>query len=823
MIPSLHGNRTHLNVNISYHYQKVNGLNTRLLQQLDGRLLVAGGKSRFLHVWCLDTHSLMRVIELPTKVHVVKQLQFLPESFDGGSGQVVGVLSQDGIMRFMNIFSCRLDFDIGTLEDRILNVDISPTGRHIVAIVESGCINLYCVSALTAERNKPPPPLVKMATQKPRVRSYTKSQAQGMGRSKTIKTEEPRLPMDVASIKDTEAEVSGLPEGLDMNRLKAILKGYGEYPAKYRMFIWRSVLRLPENHAAFSSLVDKGTHMAWSKVHQDYPIKSRKLLRVLQRTLSALAHWSVVFGETNYLPVLAFPFIKLFQNNQLVCFEIIATVLINWCQHWFEFFPNPPINILSVVENLLAHHDKALLQHFVKHGITTQVYAWPMMETLFSEIVTRDEWLKLWDNIFTNHPSFMMYVVAAYLICSRQPLINCVELSDFEYFFHHRNPVDITAVIKCAYELQNTTPNEINPVKAIEDFRPLTRGQYPVFNKYPKFIVDYQAQEREQIRQDEMDYLHQREVANEIKEQTELRKKKEEGWYHQQELLQEAEEERRRNLMTEEQKLADQRLRLQAMKRELCMREMQVLDATRMRFMEHQGNQRETQLRRLDDELTRKSFLREQETQSAVADVEIKSMELEIQKERLHQELAKESSTVEFKEKLYQDSHRRQTDLAERVSRKTWHSNQLDHQQDSTNAQWRLALADQRKTDLEYQNEVKHRQRLDDIDRKLHQLQISTLQTKSTNEEEAIWDTIEELKREKDLIWEMLIKQKEREGNADVIQPVIQIQSDNSPQQTNDEFSLDRGRLVFPEREKELLQHVRELRAKIASDKSHRP
>ena len=49
------------------------------------------------------------------------------------------------------------------------------------------------------------------------------------------------------------------------------------------MFIWRSLLQLPENHAAFCSLVDKGTHSAYVRLHEHYPIKSRKLLRVLQR------------------------------------------------------------------------------------------------------------------------------------------------------------------------------------------------------------------------------------------------------------------------------------------------------------------------------------------------------------------------------------------------------------------------------------------------------------------------------------------------------------------------------------------------------------
>jgi len=49
------------------------------------------------------------------------------------------------------------------------------------------------------------------------------------------------------------------------------------------MFVWRSLLQLPENHLAFSSLIDKGTHSAFVNIQKEYPIKSRKLLRVLQR------------------------------------------------------------------------------------------------------------------------------------------------------------------------------------------------------------------------------------------------------------------------------------------------------------------------------------------------------------------------------------------------------------------------------------------------------------------------------------------------------------------------------------------------------------
>lgn len=70
-----------------------------------------------------------------------------------------------------------------------------------------------------------------------------------------------------------------------------------------------------------------------------------------------------------------------------------------------------------------------------------------------------------------------------------------------QYFFHHRNNLDINTVIKRAYHLMETTPPDIHPQRVLDDFMPLTKGQYPVFNKYPKFIVDYQTQERERIRQ----------------------------------------------------------------------------------------------------------------------------------------------------------------------------------------------------------------------------------------------------------------------------------------------------------------------------------
>uniref|UniRef100_A0A669BJF8 TBC1 domain family member 31 n=1 Tax=Oreochromis niloticus TaxID=8128 RepID=A0A669BJF8_ORENI len=609
----------------------------------DGKSLAAGGRSNLLHLWCLDTKQLLRVIQMPTQVRTVRQLEFLPDSFDGGASQTLGVLSQDGVMRFINIHTCKLLFHVGSHDESITTVAVSPNGRHIVAIMDNGSVNIYSVQSLTQELNKPPPCQVAVVSGgeadqdfsnlKVKVRSEAVQRpTKSSGRRTQVKTLRPPAG---STAEDKENE---LPAGLNKKRLVALLKAFGEYPAKYRMFVWRSLLCLPENHAAYSSLTDKGLHSAFLTLHEKYPIKSHKLLRGLQRVLSALAHWAAIFGELEYLPLVAFPFVKLFQNNPMLCFEVssIITVL-NWCQHWFEYFPNPPLNILNMAENVLAHHDKELLQHLVDCGVTSQLFVWPLLETLFSEVLTRDEWLKLFDNIFSNHPSFLLMACVAYIICCREPLLLCSQKQDFEYFFHHRNNLDVGAMIKEAYRLMSSTPADIHPRAMLSDFTPLTKGQYPVFNHYPEFIVEYQSREREKIRLQEMEYLRERQEVSAMHADFLRRQAEEEAFYAQQELLQKAEEQRRNILSQEEEKLTQQRAKLAAMKRELKVKELQLLDTTRRRFLKHQQDLRASQIQRLDQEISRKMNLYDQETAAAVQDLEVRQMEMEVQRKQLEQ------------------------------------------------------------------------------------------------------------------------------------------------------------------------------------------
>ncbi|KFZ45370.1 TBC1 domain family member 31, partial [Antrostomus carolinensis] len=727
----------------------------------DGQIFVAGGKSNHLHLWCLESKQLIRIIQMPAKVRAVRHLEFLPDSFDGGSNQVLGVLSQDNIMRFINIETCKLLFDIGSHEEGISTAAISPNGRYIASVMENGSLNLYSVQALTQEENKPPPPVFKVVEDWSKCTSeankltmrVNSGRSERPWKSKGSKIQTRLLKLQVNT--SPENKENELPGGLNKKRLRALLKGFGEYPAKYRMFVWRSLLQLPENHLAFSSLIDKGTHSAFVNIQNEYPIKSRKLLRVLQRTLSALSHWSAIFAETPYIPLLAFPFVKLFQNNQLICFEVVATVVVNFCQHWFEYFPNPPVNVLSMMENILAHHDKELLQHLIKHSVTSQVYAWPLLETLFSEVLTREEWLKVFDNIFSNHPSYFLMIVVAYIICSRTPLLHCNQIADFEYFFHHRNNLDINVVIKEAYHLMEATPLDIHPQRMLDDFIPLTKGQYPVFNKYPKFIVDYQTRERERIRQDEIEYLRERQLAHELEAKAQEQKAEDEAWYRQPELLREAEEQRRKMLLEEEEKLAEQRQRLAAVKRELKVKELQILDASRRRFLKYQLDQRQMELKRLDDEIARKA--EKQETAATVQDVEVRRMELESQRQLLEQHLIKdqEAITKEIKEEV--DARRRKVDLEDHLVQRLVEIDREEKQKAQIVAEENLAKAEQKHIDTDWRLQALHKLRCDDQDREKRYEEIAKLLHDNRVKEAELLKAMRETEEK---TWEKVTKKK---------------------------------------------------------------
>ena len=145
-----------------------------------------------------------------------------------------------------------------------------------------------------------------------------------------------------------------------MPKLRRLLKQYGQFPEKYRTLTWKYLLKLPLNREAFQGLLNRGVNPAFKDLHKRFPVPSYRLYNKLVRILSALGYWSPVFCDVTFLPQIVYHFIKAIPNDDLVVFETVMSLLVQWMQVWFEAHPAEPLSVCLAVEQILAAEDPRL-------------------------------------------------------------------------------------------------------------------------------------------------------------------------------------------------------------------------------------------------------------------------------------------------------------------------------------------------------------------------------------------------------------------------------------------------------------------------------
>lgn len=291
---------------------------------------------------------------------------------------------------------------------------------------------------------------------------------------------------------------------MPIERLLPILKEFGEYPDKYRSMIWKTLLKLPQNFNSFSRLLKRELHSCVTNYAKRYSLVDQKDLNNLRKIVSCLAHWTTIFGYLNFLPKFVFPFLKICKGDLLLCFEVVATILCNHCQLWFEFAPlQMPYNYLCLIENILMENDRKLFNFYKSKNVTTKIYALPLMETAFSEVLDEQQWLQLWDHIVSNDSFFMIFVIVAYNVTLRLTVMRCETTENVEKIFLDQNYVNLKKLITKAYRLMENCPASIHPSRYMKPFEPLTRGDYQKFENYPKNLSDMKVNEIDLLREEQ--------------------------------------------------------------------------------------------------------------------------------------------------------------------------------------------------------------------------------------------------------------------------------------------------------------------------------
>jgi hypothetical protein len=228
--------------------------------------------------------------------------------------------------------------------------------------------------------------------------------------------------------------------------------------------------------------------------------------------------------------------------------------------------------------------------HFSGFKRLNQVYGWTLMNSLFSELFSKQDWLKVWDHLISNPPAFMYHFIVAYLVHFRKPLMGITDANDFYYFFQRRNPTSVAKIIQKAYSIQSNTPKALDPASHIQAFKPCNVGEYPIFNQYPQFIVNYQSRMKTKIRQEEDDYIKKRHLAAELSRLTDELRKEKKQWENSDWQMNEMIEKWWVQMTENEEERAKFKARMNFFEAEKKIDVMSQISQARKSFMSHHSN-----------------------------------------------------------------------------------------------------------------------------------------------------------------------------------------------------------------------------------------
>ncbi|RKO99880.1 hypothetical protein CXG81DRAFT_87, partial [Caulochytrium protostelioides] len=489
----------------------------------DSQHLVYCGRMPYLQHYSIPEHVHVNTLHVPVLANaLVIEATFLAQT------TVLVLLTSQGHVHFVDIEAKRL---MGSLRGQhfFKRMAASPDGRLLATVLldQRNSITLMGLSDLfepEPERRHP------AAAAAAAVNTVDPDQldaaldrvatSQRHTKPVVVVTPTDSLSQMIYRATSTQSSDADAKRRIDAKRIRRFLAFFGEYPSRYRPLIWRFMAQLPENRRAYEALVEMGTHPSYATpvFRKLYPIKSEKLARLTQKLLSALAHWSPLFGELPYLPILVFPLIRLYRGDLISCFELCCTILTNWCHRWFEYFPHPPLGVLDILQDLLNHHDAAVAEHFRSHQVGPQIWAWSLLKTFFSRAFQSQPWHRLMDHLMTHpSPHRLYFITLAYLIAHRATLLKITETDDFTYFFARNNASDLSQILQLAQRLADRCPAYLHPDSILPGFEPLPQGSYPAFNAYPKFIVNYQQKLRQEIEEDETALWQRRHLAEQVK------------------------------------------------------------------------------------------------------------------------------------------------------------------------------------------------------------------------------------------------------------------------------------------------------------------
>jgi len=269
-------------------------------------------------------------------------------------------------------------------------------------------------------------------------------------------------------------------EVFSMSSLRKFLREFEILPDTHRVTVWKTILELPCNKDEYILLRDRGKKnipKGSFNLKQTHEVKT--VLNVLH---SLLIHSPSLKHLDDFVTSFTQPFAVMLGNNELVFFEIVLSILINYCQHWFDHIPQAPYTFLSMLDIVMLKQAPELYRHLATRGIRCINYMWNWMCSAFTCIVDSAEWPILWDHIICNEPSFIGFIPLAACTLSSHHLLALQNHEDIMGVLRDFTPRDSYSLLQEAYRLYENTPSNIHPSLMTNQFCPIPKEKYPTLN-----------------------------------------------------------------------------------------------------------------------------------------------------------------------------------------------------------------------------------------------------------------------------------------------------------------------------------------------------
>lgn len=539
----------------------------------DSSVAVGAGVGGWLAVWALRAATLAKMILLPAAAAAVSELAALPA--DDGRSMPYALTCSDGAVRIVDLSEPALTHVIRppAPPGKLLHVAVDPSLKHLAAVGADGSVLVYDLTIIAKGQAGGRQPL-RSVTAGPLFDAAADAGADApadgrdtgggrrmLGAPVKPSAAPPKLPVEwdrhdversgaATAAELPFAKLCGVPGGsalLDPRQLTAMLRTCWAFPRRQRLYAWRFALKLPHNERAHRALLDKGPHPECERLTASLPLADRRSLARLERLLSCLAHWCPLFGQVAGLAPTVYPFACAFEGDDLAAFEATATVLANWGQGLYEFHPNPPVEVLRDADALLATYAPTLHAHLAAIDCGGDVWGWPLLGSLFARVLSRDDWMVLWDHLVCMEPVFFLFVLVAFIQLHATLLLDALSPTTVAALLLRPCTLQMRVWLAAAYELHDRTPPEAMP--RWRPFAPLKPGEvYGPGLKFPTAIINHGAAQVEAIRKAELELARQRALVVASDEKSAVEAQRLSKWHEREAMLAQAEAASRKEL-----------------------------------------------------------------------------------------------------------------------------------------------------------------------------------------------------------------------------------------------------------------------------------